>query len=121
MKHIWLNRFKNYWSYKFGIKIDSAEYKSILEWMEEWIEDAELYVHAKRTAHAESFHSLAIKYYPKGVRWCFNTYKMRKNLALIHWNENFNKSSKSRTFRRTIIKIYEDMQNNSSKNSGNSS
>jgi hypothetical protein len=110
LKRLWINGFVDHWAPKHNIMIDTDEYNAILTWMKDNIEDAKMYVSAKSTACTESFHNLASKYCPKGFSWSFDNYKTRKNLAVLQWNENHTKSTKTRHFRQRIIELYEAYQ-----------
>jgi hypothetical protein len=74
--------------------------------MKSHLDDIPDYLENKRTYLSESFHSLTTHYCPKGVPFSFETYKARKYLAVLHWNENSGKKKPTHEFRRKILEKF---------------
>lgn len=63
------------------------EIQAFRDWLTALVEkDAEYFIHGLQTSATESFHNVCNVYCVKGVRWGFESYCMRKNLAALHWN-----------------------------------
>jgi len=56
-------------------------------WAETKISSIPYFIHGLTTSQTESLHSLNNKYAMKGKIRSFLLYTMRKNIALLHWNE----------------------------------
>jgi hypothetical protein len=58
------------------------------EWAETKISSIPYFIHGLTTSQTESLHSLNNKYAIKGKIRSFLLYTMRKNIALLHWNDH---------------------------------
>lgn len=56
-------------------------------WAETKISSVPFFIHGLTTSQTESLHALNNKYAPKGRIRSFRVYKMRKSIAILHWNE----------------------------------
>ena len=77
----------------------------------------EKYCNGFKTDLEESFHRVALKYWKKGTSYEFESYVIRRALAVLDWNENFGKIQKSRTdyFRKDIMDKFQEFLQKRSK------
>lgn len=63
------------------------EVEAFTKWLRDlFAKDSKYFLHGMQTSNAESYHSVCNKYCPKGFKWSFSSYSMRKSLATLHWN-----------------------------------
>jgi hypothetical protein len=66
---------------------------ALLEFLEPIASDCEYFVWNQRTFGNESFHSLCNRYYEKGSVVSFDTFVMKRQFAMLDWNEMMRKKS----------------------------
>jgi hypothetical protein len=79
----WLGRL-DYWKERPQLSTNSTEMVALETFMKSYLDDIPDYLVNKRTYLSESFHSLTTHYCIKGVPFSFETYKVRKYLAVLH-------------------------------------
>lgn len=67
--------------------LTGADRAALDSWAKIKIRYIPYFIHGLTTSQTESLHGLNNKYAPKGKIRSFKLYKMRKNIALLHWNE----------------------------------
>jgi hypothetical protein len=75
----------DHYARKYGLM--GADKDAFEDWLETKISSVPFFIHGLTTSQGESLHSLNNKYAIKGKIRSFLLYKMRKNIALLHWNE----------------------------------
>ncbi len=105
---LWLQR-AYYWNIDMGISEHGEEFQALYSFLEGYIEDIPQYIYAKYTSKTESFHHVANKYCSKGSPRSFESYKARKTLAMLDWNENHGKYKTTTEFRQKIMKDFLDL------------
>jgi hypothetical protein len=68
--------------------------QSLEEFLEPLASDCEYFVWNKRTFGNESFHALCNRYYEKGSVISFPLFVMKRQFAMLDWNELFRKKAK---------------------------
>lgn len=72
-------------AHKYSLPPD--EEAALKEWLLDLVrKDHHYFLHGLQTSQTESYHATCNKYYPKGYRFNFQSYCMRKELATLHWN-----------------------------------
>jgi hypothetical protein len=86
---------KGFKKVKKEIKANSADRVriAIIEFMEPLASDCEFFVWNKRTFGNESFHSLCNRYYEKGSVISFPLFLMKRQMAMLDWNEQMRKKA----------------------------
>ena len=72
--------------YQEKLDLRDDEIVALKNWVGSQLKDVDGYLKGLRTNFTEAFHSLSNKYYRKGVPLSFCHYKLRKSLAVLHWN-----------------------------------
>jgi hypothetical protein len=67
--------------------------KSLNKFLEPLLKDCEFFVYNQRTFGNESFHSLCNRYYEKGSVVSFATFEMKRQFAMLDWNEQMRKKA----------------------------
>lgn len=67
--------------------------KSLNKFLEPLLRDCEFFVYNQRTFGNESFHSLCNRYYEKGSVVSFATFEMKRQFAMLDWNEQMRKKA----------------------------
>lgn len=80
---------------KRDIRKESADRISIglKEFLEPLASDCEFFIWNRRTFGNESFHSLCNRYYEKGSVVSFEIFVMKRQMAMLDWNEQMRKKS----------------------------
>lgn len=80
------------------IRKNSAERvrKALKKFLRPIAKDCEYFVYNKRTFGNESFHSLCNRYYEKGSVVSFEIFVMKRQFAMLDWNEQMRKKAEGR-------------------------
>lgn len=80
---------------KKEIKKNSADrvLSDLTEFLEPIASDCEFFIWNQRTFGNESFHSLCNRYYEKGSVICFAFFVMKRQFAMLDWNEQMRKKA----------------------------
>lgn len=87
LKKAWINE-ANTWAADFP-DISKASIDALRAWLTKETEDFDLNLPDLATSDLEAFHSLCSKiYFRKGSPLGFDSYKLRRGLAALHWEES---------------------------------